>query len=102
MTEVADENAVHPLLSVTLTESDSELNTVMDAELAPLLQLKVVPPVAVRITESPRQKFSGPFAVIIAFGELKTVTGTTAEVEEHPPAFVTVTEQGWEILTVIA
>jgi hypothetical protein len=65
---------------------------VIDCVVAPLLHNQDAPADAVSVTELPLQNVSGPSAVMVAAGNVFTVTTLVADITEHPAALVTVTE----------
>lgn len=89
-TEEVDEQP-NELLTVTLNEPETA--EVIFWAIEPLLQayVKPFPLGALRVTEPPSQKVSGPFAVMLAEGVGITLTEVAAEVAEQP-LLVTVTE----------
>ena len=65
--------------------------TVMDCDVAPVLQRYEVPALAVSVTLPPLQNVVGPDAVIVAAGIGLTVTVAGPDVAEQPATSKTVT-----------
>ena len=85
MPEAEDE----PQLLVAVTVYVPEVFTVITADVSPLLQRNEVPPLAVRITESPWQKVVAPLAAMAATGGVSSVI--VKDPAEIPQAFVPLT-----------
>jgi hypothetical protein len=58
---------------------------------APFVHNQLLPAPAVSITESPAQKLTAPVMDTTVEGAASTITGTGADVAEHPFKSVTVT-----------
>jgi hypothetical protein len=63
----------------------------MEEAVDPVLQRYALPVEAVSVTEPPLQKVVAPEALIVAAGEVTTVTVVAIEVALHPLTSVTVT-----------
>jgi hypothetical protein len=73
----------------------------MLAVVAPLLHAYDDPALAVKVTVDPLQMVVDPPAVMLAVGVAFTTIVVTADVEEHPAAFVTVTVLAPAVFTLI-
>ena len=80
VTTLGIEVLVHPKIFVRLTVKVPELNTLIDRVVAPVFQRFPERALLVSVTLSPRQKFTGPFALMIGIGGLG-LTLTTTEFE---------------------
>ena len=91
VTLVADDVALQPFASVTVTLYEPAAETVIDRVVAPFDHAYEAPAEAVSVTEPPAQNVVGPDAVIDAAGGAFTVTFVGADVALQPFAFVTLT-----------
>ena len=88
-TVTASEADEVPQVLVTVTVYVPAVVTVMAAVVEPLLHRKVVPPAAVRVTESPRQKVVDPLAVMAEMGNVSSVT--VMDADEFPQELLPLT-----------
>jgi hypothetical protein len=102
VTVCTDEVFSHPLEFVTVTVKLPEFTTLIACVVAPLLHNHDVPALAVKVTDPPAQKVVAPDGVIVAVGNVFTVTVCVEEVFSHPLEFVTVTVKLPEFTTLIA
>jgi hypothetical protein len=94
--------ALQPLAFVTVTLYVPEVVTLIDCVVAPFDQRYDAALDAVSVTEPPAQNVVGPPAVIVGVaGIALTVTVVAAEVALQPLAFVTVTLNEPEVVTLI-
>ena len=81
-----EDEAEHPLASVTVTDLLIPVLTVTICEISPVFQSQLLPTLAVRFTDPPEQKVVGPFAEMVTTGNGFTRSGTKDETAEQPMA----------------
>lgn len=101
VTTLGIEVLVQPKIFVRLTVKVPELNTLIERVVAPVFQRFPDSALLVNVTLSPRQKFTGPFAVMTGIGGLGlTLTTTEFELTERQVPLSTYNQKVPEPVTV--